>query len=80
MVWIDYRKASDKVPHSWVTEFLEWLGINDKVIRFTEKGMTTWKTRMRLQTESKVLETEDIKYNVGYCKETHCRHWYFASV
>ena len=27
--------------------------------------MTTWKTRMRLQTENKVLETEDIKIQCG---------------
>ena len=65
MVWIDYRKASDKVPHSWIIKSLELLGINDKVITFTKKAMTTWKTRMRLQTENKVLETEDIKIQCG---------------
>ena len=27
--------------------------------------MTTWKTRMRLQTENTVLETEDIKTQCG---------------
>ena len=65
MAWIDYQKAFDKVPHSWIIKSLELLGIKDKVITFTKKAMTTWKTRMRLQTENKVLETEDIKIQCG---------------
>jgi len=40
--------------------------------------MSYWITRMRLYTENKLIETEDIKYNVEYFKETHCHHSYFA--
>ena len=55
MAWIDYQKAFDKVPHSWIIKSLEFLGISDKVLTFTKKAMATWKTRMRLQTENQVL-------------------------
>ena len=65
MAWIDYQKAFDKVPHSWIIKSLELLGINDKVITFTKKAITTWKTRMHRQSENKVLETEDIKIQYG---------------
>ena len=69
MVWSDYQKAFDNVPYSWIIKYLELLGINDKVITFTKKAMTTWKTRMRLQTENKVLETEGIKTQCGIFQE-----------
>ena len=41
MAWTDYQKAFDKEPHSWIIKYLELLGINDKVITFTKKAMTT---------------------------------------
>ena len=31
MAWIDYRKAYDMVPHSWIIDCLETLGINEKI-------------------------------------------------
>jgi len=61
MAWIDYQKAFDRVPHSWIIKSLELTGINNKVISFTKKIMSYWRTRMRLHTENKLIETEDIK-------------------
>ena len=34
IAWIDYRKACDFVPHSWILECLDMLGIPDNVISF----------------------------------------------
>ena len=31
MAWIDYRKAYDMMPHSWILECLQELGVNDKI-------------------------------------------------
>ena len=28
MAWIDYKKAYDMVPHSWIIDYLEAVGIN----------------------------------------------------
>ena len=28
MSWIDYKKAYDMVPHSWIIEYMETVGIN----------------------------------------------------
>jgi len=61
MTWIDYQKAFDRVPHSWIIKSLELIGINNKVISFTKKVMNYWRTRMRLHTENKLIETEYIK-------------------
>ena len=61
MAWIDYQKAFDKVPHSYIIKSLETIGINTKVILFTKKVMGYRRIRMRLHAENKLIETEDIK-------------------
>jgi hypothetical protein len=63
--WIDYQKAFDRVPHSWIIKSLELIGINNKIISFTKKIMTYWKTWMCLHAENKLIETEDIKIQCG---------------
>jgi len=53
------------VPHSWIIKSLELIGINNKVIAFTNKAMTYSRTRTRLHTENELIETEDIKIQYG---------------
>jgi len=65
MAWIDYQKAFDRVPHSWIIKSLEIIGINTKVISFMKKVMGYWRTHMRLHAENKLMETEDIKIKCG---------------
>ena len=43
MGWIDYRKAFDMVPHSWILECLSILGVNHTVVAFLEKTMKDWR-------------------------------------
>jgi hypothetical protein len=62
---MDYQKAFDRVPHSWIIKFLETIGINTKVILFIQKAMGYWRTCMRLHAENKLRETEDIKIKCG---------------
>ena len=44
MAWIDYRKAYDMVPHSWIGECLEMFGIAVNVRQFLLSSMKKWKT------------------------------------
>jgi hypothetical protein len=39
--------------------------MNNKVIAFTKKAMTYWRTRMRLHAENELIEREDIKIQRG---------------
>ena len=32
MAWIDYRKAYDMLPHSWMLECLKDLGVNEEIV------------------------------------------------
>ena len=41
MVWIDYIKAYDMVPRSWIINCLKMYKISDEVINFIEKTMKT---------------------------------------
>ena len=43
LLWIDYRKAYDFVPHNWILEYLDMLGITDKARSFLEKSIKKWK-------------------------------------
>jgi len=36
MAWIDYQRALDRVPHSWIVKSLELIGIINKGISFTK--------------------------------------------
>ena len=39
MAWIDYKKAYDMVPQSWIINCLKMYKITDEVINFIEKTM-----------------------------------------
>jgi len=46
MVWIDYKKAYDMVPHSWILERVTLVGIADKIKRLLKNTMGNWKTEL----------------------------------
>ena len=46
MTWIDYRKAYDMMPHSWILECLQELGVNDKIRRLLEESMKSWRVEL----------------------------------
>ena len=38
MAWIDYRKAYDMIPHSWISECLEVFGVTENTRNFLVSG------------------------------------------
>ena len=46
MAWIDYKKAYDMVPHSWIINSLKMYKISDEVINFIDKTMKTWRDEL----------------------------------
>ena len=42
MAWIDYKKAYDVVPQSWIISCLKMYKLSDDVIDFIKKSMKTW--------------------------------------
>ena len=43
MAWIDYKKAYDMVPQSWILHCLKMYKISHEVIIFIEQTMKTWR-------------------------------------
>ena len=42
MAWIDYKKAYDLTPHSWILQSLELPNVADNVIEFIRRSMKNW--------------------------------------
>ena len=65
MMWFDYQKAFDSVPHDWIIKSLELAKVPQKVVDAVKELMKTWATQVTLHTEVGVIETETIKYLTG---------------
>ena len=62
MGWIDYKKAYDMVPHSWLIEVIDLLGVAGNVASLLASSMMRWKTQ--LIGGGDVLGTVDIKRGI----------------
>ena len=51
MAWIDYKKAYDMVPHSWIITTLQMFGVADNVIDLMSRSMTKWRTNLYFNGE-----------------------------
>jgi hypothetical protein len=65
IVWIDYQKAFDSVPHSWVKKSIELLGVNSKIFRFCKLSVGKWNTRLHLKTKQEVMQSQHIQIRRG---------------
>ena len=52
MAWIDYRKAYDMVPHTWILECLKMYKISNNIINFIEKAMENWRVQLKAGKQS----------------------------
>ena len=62
MAWIDYKKAYDMVPHSWILKCLEMVGAAKNIISTISNSMVNWKTV--LTSGGTVLGQVDIKRGI----------------
>ena len=44
--WIDYRKAYDMVPHSWIEKCMDMFGVAVNVRSFISESMKHWNTEL----------------------------------
>jgi len=63
--YIDYKKAFDSVPHSWLRQVLEIYKVPDTLIHFLTHMMNTWRTKIHLHTDTQQIETEKIHIKRG---------------
>ncbi|XP_044764461.1 uncharacterized protein LOC123321024 [Coccinella septempunctata] len=65
MAWIDYQKAYDSVPHSWLVEILEIYKVNRLAINLIKSLMSTWRTTLSIKTRTTTYRTEEIQIRNG---------------
>ena len=62
MAWIDYKKAYDMVPHSWILKCLEMAGAAKNMIFTISNSLVNWKTV--LTSGGMVLGQVDIRRGI----------------
>ena len=51
VAWIDYRKAYDMVPHSWIQTCMEMFGVAVNVRSFANTSMKQWNTELTASSQ-----------------------------
>ena len=62
MGWVDYKKAYDMVPQSWIREVLGDMKTSRNVVKLISNSMEKWKTR--LECDGNALGTVNIKRGI----------------
>ena len=62
MAWIDYKKAYDMVPHSWIKECLDLFGVPENIKSLLVNSMEKWK--VTLCSENSELGEVEIKRGI----------------
>ena len=65
VMWFDYKKAFDSVPHAWIVKALELAKVPRQLIDSILSLKQYWNTEVLLQTEKETLTTEPIQYLTG---------------
>ena len=65
MAWIDYQKAYDSVPHSWISRCLDLYKINPKVTEFLKNVMQRWTMDMTLRHSKGEINLPNVKVRRG---------------
>lgn len=65
IAYIDYQKAFDSIPHSWLVETLQIYKINSYVIEFLKHIMQSWRTKIVIGHGEQQTKTSEIRVNTG---------------
>ena len=57
MAWVDYQKAYDSVPHSWLLQCLQLHKISPILCKFLSCVMKSWRTSMVLSYGNSTIKT-----------------------
>ncbi|KAL1446381.1 hypothetical protein WDU94_013936 [Cyamophila willieti] len=65
LAWIDYKKAYDSIPHSWLIEVLDVYKIHPQLKSTLTKCMKNWKTDMIVQKPNRNQERTNFSIECG---------------
>ena len=62
VAWVDYKKAYDMIPHSWIETTLEMFGVADNVRNLGKESTQKWNTE--LTTGGRILGNVKIRHGI----------------
>ena len=65
MAWVDYKKAYDSVPHSWIIRCLDMYKINPAIKEFLKSQMQKWTMNIKLKHTEGEIHLPDVKVKRG---------------
>lgn len=65
LMWFDYKKAFDSVPHAWIHKAAELIKLPADILNAIYRLTNSWSTRASLNTPTEVIETQSIRYKTG---------------
>ena len=65
MAWVDYQKAYDSVPHSWLLQCLQLHKISPVLCRYLSRVMKSWRTSMVLSFGNSTIKTRLMQIRRG---------------
>ena len=65
MAWVDYRKAYDSIPHSWIRKIINIYKISPNIIEFLKESMKHWTINLNLHHSAGSIDINDIKIKTG---------------
>ena len=64
-MWIDYCKAYDSVPHSWILESLRLHKVSPDLVLFFQKCMSLWNTQVFMVSKTESIDVGQVLINCG---------------
>ena len=64
-IWLDYRKAFDSIPHSWLIKSLKLAKVPDNIINAIENLTQSWYTILHLNGKNENVASSLIKISKG---------------
>ncbi|XP_044760856.1 uncharacterized protein LOC123318302 [Coccinella septempunctata] len=65
VAWVDYKKAFDSVPHTWLIKVLKIYGVPETIIDLLKYLMKTWRTNLVVNTKNHHYKTGTINIKSG---------------
>ena len=63
--WIDYRKAFDSIPHSWVLKALDIYKVSPGITNFLKNSMKLWNANLLVNYTKGSMKCDKININCG---------------
>ncbi len=65
VAWIDFQKAYDRVPHSWIVRMLKIIKAPEKMVELIRRLTERWTTVFEVRSATGVQRTKAVKYRRG---------------